>query len=149
MVHVAERYGFQVERGKIVCPFHDDTRPSCYVYPGDRGYYCFACNAGGDIINFTARLFGLEYAEAAARLAGDMGIAAGADNTAAARLQERRDKKEREWAEWRAQNARLWELRNTPRPTNHEEAALYGQRMGELAYMEYLIEESVYPMVEK
>jgi RepB DNA-primase from phage plasmid/CHC2 zinc finger len=44
--------------GKIVCPFHDDTRPSLQLY--DHGWYCFACRVGGSIYDFGAILFGLD-----------------------------------------------------------------------------------------
>lgn len=38
------------------CPFHDDKHPSMKV---DRRFHCFGCQADGDVIDFTARLFGL------------------------------------------------------------------------------------------
>lgn len=38
------------------CPFHGDTRPSLIVYPATQSYYCFGCGAGGDVIDFVARL---------------------------------------------------------------------------------------------
>ena len=37
------------------CPFHDDKHPSMKV---DRRFHCFGCQADGDVIDFTARLFG-------------------------------------------------------------------------------------------
>ena len=54
----AESYGVQVGRnGMACCPFHDDKHPSMKV---DRGFHCFGCQADGDVIDFTARLFGLK-----------------------------------------------------------------------------------------
>ena len=44
------------------CPFHDDKHPSMKV---DRRFHCFGCQADGDVIDFTARLFGLNKKEAA------------------------------------------------------------------------------------
>lgn len=38
------------------CPFHDDKHPSMKV---DRRFHCFGCQADGDVIDFAARLFGL------------------------------------------------------------------------------------------
>ena len=68
----AKYYGIQVGRnGMICCPFHDDHHPSMIV---DVRYYCFACHATGDVINFTAHLFGLNSYEAARKLAVDFGI---------------------------------------------------------------------------
>ena len=37
------------------CPFHKDEHPSLCVYPETRSFYCFGCNAGGDVIDFVRR----------------------------------------------------------------------------------------------
>jgi DNA primase len=34
------------------CQFHDDDHPSLCVYPETRSFYCFGCNASGDLIDF-------------------------------------------------------------------------------------------------
>ena len=69
----AERYGVSVNRqGKALCPFHNDRHPSLYV--ADDHYYCFACGAHGDVIDFAADFFDLPLYEAAQRLAADFGI---------------------------------------------------------------------------
>src|SRR3990172_1900119 len=52
------------------CPFHRDGRPSLAVYPDNDSYFCFGCGAGGDVIDFVARLHGVGFKEAAARLGG-------------------------------------------------------------------------------
>ena len=68
-----ERYGVSVNRqGKALCPFHNDRNPSLYV--ADDHYYCFACGAHGDVIDFAANFFDLPLYEAAQRLAADFGI---------------------------------------------------------------------------
>ena len=68
----AEYYGIQVGQNSMIrCPFHDDHHPSMKV---DVRYYCFACHATGDVISFTAHLFGLSIYEAARKLAVDFGI---------------------------------------------------------------------------
>ena len=65
-------YGISVGRnGMVCCPFHDDRHPSMKV---DRRFHCFACQADGDVIDFTSRLFGLSSKEAALKLAGDFSI---------------------------------------------------------------------------
>ena len=51
------------------CPFHDDKHPSMKV---DRRFHCFGCQADGDVIDFTARLFGLNKKDAALKLAEDV-----------------------------------------------------------------------------
>ena len=68
----AEHYGLKVSRtGMTCCPFHDDRHPSMKV---DERYYCFGCHETGDVIDFTARLFGLTAYEAAQKLACDFHI---------------------------------------------------------------------------
>ena len=67
MERVLLAYGIRVERGKAICPFHADKRPSMKVYAD--GYYCFSCGNGGDAIKFVARMEGLQNHEAAARVA--------------------------------------------------------------------------------
>ena len=66
----AERYGVEANHyGMALCPFHNDRHPSLYV--ADDHYYCFACDAHGDVIDFAAKMFGLPLYEAAQRLAAD------------------------------------------------------------------------------
>ena len=68
----AERYGLSVNRsGMVRCPFHEDHNPSMKV---DDRFYCFGCGASGDVIDFTARLFGISLKDAAEKLAEDFGI---------------------------------------------------------------------------
>ena len=70
---VAARYGVEVNRhGKALCPFHNDRNPSLFV--DDDHYHCYACGEHGDVIDFTAKLFGLKLYEAAQKLAYDFGI---------------------------------------------------------------------------
>lgn len=72
---VFERYGFHVNReGYACCPFHGERTPSCKVYPGDRGWHCFGCHAGGDVLDFAQQYFGLNFQEAAAKLNDDFGL---------------------------------------------------------------------------
>lgn len=68
----AERYGLSVNRsGMARCPFHADHNPSMKV---DDRFYCFGCGASGDVIDFTARRFGISLKDAATKLAADFGI---------------------------------------------------------------------------
>lgn len=69
----AARYGVAVGRsGMACCIFHADRHPSMKV---DERYHCFACGADGDVIAFTAQLFGLTPMQAAEKLAQDFGLA--------------------------------------------------------------------------
>ena len=68
----AEHYGIHVGRnGMACCPFHNDKTPSMKL---DRRYHCFGCGADGDVIDFTAALYGLGKKEAAVQLAQDFGL---------------------------------------------------------------------------
>ena len=68
----AELYGIRTRKdGMECCPFHDDRHPSMKL---DKRYHCFGCQADGDVIDFTAGLFGLGLKDAAEKLAADFGI---------------------------------------------------------------------------
>ena len=72
----AEHYGLKVGRnGMVCCPFHNDRHPSMKL--NEDYYYCFGCQAHGDVIDFTARLLGVSNYEAAKRLASDFRISDG------------------------------------------------------------------------
>ena len=63
---VAESYGLRIRKnGVACCPFHDDRHPSMKV---DKNYHCFACGVGGDVIDYTARMYGLSQYDAAKKL---------------------------------------------------------------------------------
>ena len=69
----AVHYGVEVQRnGMCCCPFHDDRHPSMKL--NEDYFYCFGCGAHGDVIEFTARLFGLTNYEAVKKLAYDFGL---------------------------------------------------------------------------
>ncbi len=49
----AEVYDVAVNRqGMALCPFHNDLHPSLYL--ADDHYYCYACGAYRDVIDFAA-----------------------------------------------------------------------------------------------
>lgn len=56
------------------CPFHSETKPSFSVNSEEGFYYCFGCQASGDVIDFFSRLNGLEFKEALAQLADEAGV---------------------------------------------------------------------------
>ena len=71
----AETYGLTVSRnGMTCCPFHEDRHPSMKL--NEDYFYCFGCHATGDVIDFTARLFGLSPYAAAQKLETDFAIGA-------------------------------------------------------------------------
>ena len=71
----AETYGLRVLRnGMTCCPFHEDAHPSLKL--NEDYFFCFGCGASGDVIDFTARLFGISLKDAAEKLTADFGISA-------------------------------------------------------------------------
>ncbi|SDO01148.1 DNA primase [Desulfonauticus submarinus] len=56
------------------CPFHQETKPSFNVNPEKGFFYCFGCQAAGDVIHFYQRINGLEFKEALEDLAKEAGI---------------------------------------------------------------------------
>ncbi|WP_027177372.1 DNA primase [Maridesulfovibrio hydrothermalis] len=56
------------------CPFHQEKTPSMSVN-GDEGFfYCFGCQASGDIFDFYSRINGLEFKDALEQLAAEAGV---------------------------------------------------------------------------
>ena len=72
LISVAEKYGIFTRNSMINCLFHDDRTPSMKLYHDH--FYCFGCGEHGDVIDFTAKLFGLSPLEAAQKLQSDFGI---------------------------------------------------------------------------
>ena len=50
-----------------ICPFHQDSTPSFYVYPNN--YHCFSCNAHGSVIDYEIHRTGLSFKESVEQLA--------------------------------------------------------------------------------
>lgn len=72
---VAEHYGSRVNRqGFCLCPFHADSHPSMKIYQNGRGYYCFVCQNGGDVVRFVGQLFGLSNEAACKKLIEDFSL---------------------------------------------------------------------------
>ena len=61
---VLSHYGIDAhgsgDQVKIICPFHDDHKPSCGVNLVKQVYNCFACDAGGNALDFIAHMEGLD-----------------------------------------------------------------------------------------
>lgn len=78
----AEYYGLNVQRnGMTLCPFHNDHTPSLKV---DTRFYCFGCQAKGDVIDFVSKLFGLSSIQAAQKIVADFGLDPNTPQSAAA-----------------------------------------------------------------
>lgn len=60
-------------KGMCCCPIHNESHPSCKVYPNN-SFHCFACGANGDVIGLVKSLYSIEYREALDKIAKDFGI---------------------------------------------------------------------------
>ena len=56
-----------------ICPFHDDSRPSMKVNASKQIFKCFACGAGGNVIQFLMRRERMNFPEAVVFLADQAG----------------------------------------------------------------------------
>ncbi len=51
-----------------LCPFHDDTKPSCSIHLERKLFYCFGCGAKGSVLDFVALIENVSIQEAAERI---------------------------------------------------------------------------------
>lgn len=73
-----------------LCPFHTEKSPSFSLNPELGVYYCFGCQAHGDVITFVRELEHLDFADAVERLAAKAGIALHYSDAASSGAQARR-----------------------------------------------------------
>lgn len=131
----ARAYGVTVNsRGIALCPFHAEDTPSCRFYPGDRGFYCFGCGAGGDVLTFVGKLLGLSPIEAAHRLDTDFHLGLFSDEGSVDTVQAPVLPKTPE------QQA-LDELERLRAMRPEDDPAAYGAAQGRIEYLEYYLEE--------
>ena len=78
---VLSHYGLDVNKDghkegqfKALCPFHDDTKPSLKVNTVRNIYHCFACDAGGNILEFVQEMENENLRKSAITLAEICGI---------------------------------------------------------------------------
>ncbi|HUV05139.1 MAG TPA: CHC2 zinc finger domain-containing protein [Armatimonadota bacterium] len=57
-----------------LCPFHAEKSPSLTVWVDENRWHCFGCGRGGSVFDFVMQAEGVEFWEAAIRLAGRYGI---------------------------------------------------------------------------
>ena len=77
MVEVVSAHTDLRQRGKDwwgLCPFHDESTPSFKVNPLDKLYYCFGCEASGDVFSFIEEKEGLSFPEAVESVAERYGV---------------------------------------------------------------------------
>ncbi|MBQ3891770.1 MAG: DNA primase [Desulfovibrio sp.] len=56
------------------CPFHQETKPSFSINDEQGLFYCFGCQASGDIFDFYGRINGLDFRETLHALAEEAGV---------------------------------------------------------------------------
>ncbi|MDD6088726.1 MAG: DNA primase [Desulfovibrionaceae bacterium] len=57
------------------CPFHQETKPSFSINEEEGFFYCFGCQASGDLFDFYGRINGLDFRESLEQLAEETGVA--------------------------------------------------------------------------
>ena len=57
-----------------LCPFHDERTPSFSVDPSANLYYCFGCQAVGDVFGFLQEKEGLDFRQSVEQLADRYGV---------------------------------------------------------------------------
>lgn len=78
LVDVARRYVELRRMGNrwmAPCPFHQETKPSFSINEEEGFFYCFGCQASGDLFDFFSRMNGLDFRETIEQLAEEAGIA--------------------------------------------------------------------------
>jgi len=73
-----------------LCPFHAEKSPSFSVNAAEGLYFCFGCQARGDIITFVRETQQLDFAAAVEALAARAGIQLHYDTPGASREHQRR-----------------------------------------------------------
>lgn len=77
MVDLARRYVELRPMGNRLvapCPFHQETKPSFSINADEGTYYCFGCQAAGDIFDFYGRMNGMDFRESLEALAEETGV---------------------------------------------------------------------------
>lgn len=77
MVDLARRYlELRPMGNRLVapCPFHQETKPSFSINADEGTFYCFGCQAAGDIFDFYGRMNGMDFRETLEALAEETGV---------------------------------------------------------------------------
>lgn len=78
MIALVQRHGVELKKSgrsyKGLCPFHGEKSPSFYVWPDEKRFKCFGCQAGGDAISFVQRLMGKTFVDTVRDLAKELGV---------------------------------------------------------------------------
>ena len=140
-VAVFSAYGLPPNRsGFVQCPFHQgDRHASLKVYSGNKaGWHCFGCGAGGSVIDFAMRYFGISFREACLRLNEDFHLGLSDNKPSRAEISARLQVVE--------EHRRLLALKKALAP-NRDAAdyihPLYAEAVKRLPYLEWWLEENI------
>ncbi len=144
----AEMYGIRVNRnGMACCPFHDDKNPSMKV---DKRFHCFGCQEDGDVIDFVAKLYGLNSLGAAVKLAADFGIDYDSKGRASPRPVKKKLSEELRFKQAGLQCFRIlsdynhllekWKTEYAPKEPKEEWNPLFVEALQKQPYIEYLLD---------
>ena len=148
----ARSYGVEVHRGNMaLCPFHRERHPSCKLY--ENHYYCYGCQAHGDVIKLVQELFGLKPIEAVKQLNSDFGLGLDVDKPPDMEAVNRRRRK---IAERKAEKARVehmydvllryftlldkYKMRYAPKTPDEETDRRFVYALQNIGYAEYMLE---------
>ena len=148
----ARTYGVEVHRGNMaLCPFHRERHPSCKLY--EDHYYCFGCQAHGDVIKLVQELFGLRAIEAVKQINSDFALGLDLDKPPDMEAVARR---RREIAERKAEKARVthmydvllryftlldkYKMRYAPKTPDEETDRRFVYALQNIGYAEYMLE---------
>ncbi len=148
----ARSYGVEVHRGNMaLCPFHRERHPSCKLYADH--YYCFGCQAHGDVIRLVQELFGLRAIEAVKQLNSDFALGLDLDKPPD---MEKINRRRREIAERKAEKARVehmydvllryftlldkYKMCYAPKTPDEETDRRFVYALQNIGYAEYMLE---------
>ena len=61
---VGRALGLEIRHGRCQCPIHGGQNYNCVLYPGNRGFYCHTCKAGGDCISLVQHYYDTSFKNA-------------------------------------------------------------------------------------
>ena len=148
----AQSYGVEVHRGNMaLCPFHRERNPSCKLYTDH--YYCFGCQAHGDVIKLVQEFFSLSAIEAVKQINSDFALGLDVDKPPD---MEKVNRRRREIAERKAEKARVehmydvllryftlldkYKMRYAPSSPDDETDRRFVYALQNIGYAEYMLE---------
>lgn len=73
IIQIARQYvkveKINANKALIKCPFHPDSTPSCHLNAENNMFYCFGCNAYGDVIKFVEKIENISFTDAVHKIA--------------------------------------------------------------------------------